>query len=172
MKVLSLYQPYATLVVIGAKCVETRSWKPDYRGELYIHASARMPKWCREKLDREGFVDFLHDKVLPLGQVLGRVTLDGMMTTTEWKSSERFNHKEMLFGDYDPRRYAWLLSNPVPLDVPLPAKGSLGIWDWNGQPDPTMQPQFFAPNTSAPLPLVQVNRLGTQSLIDWKGGEE
>lgn len=31
---LSLTQPWAELVVIGAKTQETRSWKTDYRGEL------------------------------------------------------------------------------------------------------------------------------------------
>ncbi len=40
MKVLSLTEPYATLIKENRKLVETRSWKTKYRGELYIHASA------------------------------------------------------------------------------------------------------------------------------------
>lgn len=36
MKVLSLTEPYATLIKEGKKKVETRSWKTSYRGELYI----------------------------------------------------------------------------------------------------------------------------------------
>ena len=39
MKVLSLTEPYATLIKENKKLIETRSWKTDYRGELYIHAS-------------------------------------------------------------------------------------------------------------------------------------
>ncbi len=39
MKVLSLTEPYATLILESKKDVETRSWKTSYRGELYIHAS-------------------------------------------------------------------------------------------------------------------------------------
>ena len=39
MKVLSLIEPYATLIVEKKKKIETRSWKTNYRGELYIHAS-------------------------------------------------------------------------------------------------------------------------------------
>lgn len=39
MKVLSLTEPFATLILNGSKIVETRSWKTSYRGELYIHAS-------------------------------------------------------------------------------------------------------------------------------------
>ena len=45
MKVLSLTEPYATLIKIGKKKIETRSWKTSYRGKLYIHASStKIPK--------------------------------------------------------------------------------------------------------------------------------
>ena len=38
MKALTLTQPWATLVAIGAKKIETRSWRTDYRGPIAIHA--------------------------------------------------------------------------------------------------------------------------------------
>jgi hypothetical protein len=38
-KVLSVQQPYATLICAGVKKVENRTWKTDYRGKLLIHAS-------------------------------------------------------------------------------------------------------------------------------------
>ena len=41
MKVLSLTEPYATLIKKGVKTIETRSWKTNYRGKLYIHASSQ-----------------------------------------------------------------------------------------------------------------------------------
>jgi hypothetical protein len=43
MKAISLLQPWATLVALGAKRIETRSWSTDYRGPLAIHASSRLP---------------------------------------------------------------------------------------------------------------------------------
>ena len=39
MKTLSVKQPNATLICAGIKRVENRTWKTDYRGRLYIHAS-------------------------------------------------------------------------------------------------------------------------------------
>lgn len=39
MKILSLWQPWASLVAIGAKKYETRSWATDYRGPIAIHAA-------------------------------------------------------------------------------------------------------------------------------------
>lgn len=41
MKVISLRQPWALLVVLGHKKIETRSWKTTYRGDLLIHASQK-----------------------------------------------------------------------------------------------------------------------------------
>lgn len=35
MKVLSLTEPYATLIKNGIKTIETRSWKTNYRSKLY-----------------------------------------------------------------------------------------------------------------------------------------
>ena len=51
MKVLSLTEPYATLIKLGKKKIETRSFKTTYRGELYIHASStKIPKeWKNNK---------------------------------------------------------------------------------------------------------------------------
>ncbi len=39
MKALTLTQPWAHLVAVGAKRVETRSWPTPYRGPLAIHAA-------------------------------------------------------------------------------------------------------------------------------------
>lgn len=43
MKAITLHQPWASLVVVGAKTVETRSWATSYRGPLVVHAGKRPP---------------------------------------------------------------------------------------------------------------------------------
>ena len=44
MKTLSIKEPFATLIKDDVKIYETRSWKTNYRGEIYIHASKTMSK--------------------------------------------------------------------------------------------------------------------------------
>ena len=44
MKVLSLTEPYATLIKNGIKTIETRSWKTNYRGDILIHAGKTVNK--------------------------------------------------------------------------------------------------------------------------------
>ena len=43
MKAITLRQPWASLVALGVKAIETRSWSTRYRGPLAIHAAARQP---------------------------------------------------------------------------------------------------------------------------------
>lgn len=38
LKVLSVRQPYAYLIIYGGKDVENRTWRTHYRGRLYIHS--------------------------------------------------------------------------------------------------------------------------------------
>jgi hypothetical protein len=51
VKVLTLHQPWASLVALGVKTIETRSWSTSYRGPLAIHAGRR---WEPVVLDPEG----------------------------------------------------------------------------------------------------------------------
>lgn len=44
MKALTLQQPWAQLVALGVKTIETRSWSTKYRGRLLIHAGAKRPR--------------------------------------------------------------------------------------------------------------------------------
>lgn len=45
MKALTLWQPWATLVALGVKTIETRSWSTSYRGPLAIHAAKKAPEY-------------------------------------------------------------------------------------------------------------------------------
>ncbi len=55
MKVLRLTQPWASLVAIGAKKIETRSWGTKYRGPLAIHAAKGFPQDAQHLCSREPF---------------------------------------------------------------------------------------------------------------------
>src|ERR1700689_5364039 len=55
MKALTLTQPWASLVAVGAKRIETRSWRTPYRGPLAIHAAKTFPKDARQYLDAFAF---------------------------------------------------------------------------------------------------------------------
>lgn len=132
--VLSLTQPWASLVVMGAKKLETRSWRTNYHGTLIIHASKGMPKWAKETCEEEPFAAALRSWTdrygeLPLGHIIGEVQLIDVRPTSHWLKSG-ISEEEESFGDFGPGRYGWLFSNPIIYEQFTPAKGSLGLWHW------------------------------------------
>jgi ASCH domain len=49
VKILSIRQPWAYLIVHGSKSIENRSWPTKYRGELLVHASVKIDhEACRK----------------------------------------------------------------------------------------------------------------------------
>lgn len=89
MKCLSLWQPWASLLVHGKKQVETRGWEMRHRGPLLIHAAKKWdeelayqaadPLFFRPALEAVGIV-FDRDEAacrrgwgLPFGAIVGRV---------------------------------------------------------------------------------------------------
>jgi hypothetical protein len=133
MKVLSLLQPWASLVLMGAKTIETRSWQTPYRGELLIHAS--LGKKGSVLCKHPPFSKYIHHfHQLPFGAIIGSVTLQEIVPVETLKlSASRIAHltlEEKAFGDYTKGRYAWLLSDPIPFQQPLFVKGSLGLWNY------------------------------------------
>ena len=130
---LSLTQPYASLVVCGAKCIETRSWRTTYRGLLGIHAAKGFPRWARECCAEGHFRVALADvgiqsfTELPLGALLGTVELLDCVPTASI-DLRGIGDPECAFGDYGPKRWAWLLAEPRAFSQAIPMKGALSVW--------------------------------------------
>ena len=134
MKALTLTQPWATLVAIGAKRIETRSWSTVYRGPLAIHAAKGFPDWARRMCNLSVFADALetngisYPNDLPLGVVVCTVELDIVEQITMF--TELPPDPEFKFGDYTTGRFMWRLINLKRLPSPISAKGSLSLWEW------------------------------------------
>jgi activating signal cointegrator 1 len=143
MKAISLLQPWATLVVIGAKKIETRSWNTKYRGPLLIHASKKMGALQKALCEQTPFADALKDvEELPLGKIIGTVQLRTTFISemVDMKDAEgifyqkwgaRFTDQEKAFGDYSSGRWGWLFSDPISFEHHYPIKGSLSIWNFD-----------------------------------------
>lgn len=129
MKVLSLTEPYVTIIKEGKKTIETRSWKTNYRGKLYIHASStKIPKKYRENKDLMNLVDINN---LNYGYIVCSCELiDCVKMTDEFIEKVKLNNEEYISGIYARDRYAWILKNIEILDKPIKAKGHLGIWNF------------------------------------------
>lgn len=140
MKALSLTQPWATLIAIGAKRIETRSWSTRYRGTIAIQAASRMPASAVALCYEDPFVRVLtaagYDRVdqLPRGAIIAIVGIDEVFSTNTIDAEQRLPRAlyhlphEREFGDYSDDRFGWVLRDVERLREPIPCKGALGLW--------------------------------------------
>lgn len=151
MKALTLTQPWATLVAIGAKTIETRSWRTHYRGPIAIHAAKAIPPYTHWRQFRHpAFMDALEDLTggtgcdgrypdltkLPTGAVLAIATVVDVLPTLVGSSilgsaleGWSVTDEEAVFGDFAFGRYGWILENVLALPEPLPCRGFQRLWN-------------------------------------------
>ena len=129
MKVLSLMEPWGSLIKEKVKYIETRSWKTNYRGELYIHTSLkRIPK---KDVRIQELVTLLKDKNIKYGYIIAKCNLIDCIYMDEEliNKIKTENPTEYKCGEYAVGRYAWVLKDIRKIE-PIQAKGHLGIWNY------------------------------------------
>lgn len=131
MKVISIKEPFATLIKNGTKKIETRSWKTNYRGELFIHASGK--KLSKEILKNNFVLELIKDMDMNYGNIICRCKLvDCVYMDEQFLDSIRNDVNEYNLGEYKLGRYAWIIEDVQPI-YPIPVKGKLNIWNYDGE---------------------------------------
>ncbi len=144
---LTLTQPWADLVALGAKRIETRSWSTSYRGLLAIHAATGLgpvggKAGLREICRRPAFAHALRfmpaeygkdTPPLALGVIVAVARLAKIKATSMALRAEvmaqTITPNEIEFGDYSNGRFAWYLNNIHPVPMGVKCKGALGLWE-------------------------------------------
>lgn len=127
MKVLSIKEPFASLIKENIKHIETRSWKTNYRGEIYIHASLTKSK-INDRLD---LLDLVKNIDTSCGYIICKCNLvDCIYMDEDFINKIKMDNIEYICGYYSIGRYAWVLDN-VKVIEPIKAKGKLGIWNYD-----------------------------------------
>jgi activating signal cointegrator 1 len=141
IKCLSIWQPWASLIVQGFKHVETRSWPTGHRGLLAIHASKhRMDYDERERILwmsgiplrlKHFFQDYSPAHIvsyptLPFGKIVGSVEILNCVRAEE---AGALTVTQKALGDFTPGRFAWLLGGSVEFEKPIPMRGQQGLFD-------------------------------------------
>lgn len=147
MKAITLYQPWATLMAIGAKTFETRSWDTKYRGLIAIHSAKAFPIWAQELMYQEPFFSMLErmgyddPESLQRGVILSIHDLKETYPTPNVPGQRKLYSNSILippawpesqFGNYGARRYAWHMPLSQMLDVPYAIRGHQRLWEWDG----------------------------------------
>src|SRR5882672_2480780 len=145
MKIISIKQPWASLIASGAKDVENRTWSTRYRGPVLIHASQRADNVTSEEIEQRCGVR--PPAVLPLGGIVGLAEIVDCKKphASPWYNRDDYLDRHGARRDY----FAFVLANSRPLP----------FVQWKGQPLPvrrTTSPPSLAnapaPRTPSPSP--------------------
>jgi len=118
MKVLSLKQPWAELILQGKKRIEIRKWNTNFRGEFLIHSSKNPDE---EAMKRFGFSS------LPCGFILGKARL---VDVRVYRDDEEFNKdKDLHLATREWGNHGFILEDAERIEK-IPAKGKLNFWDF------------------------------------------
>jgi activating signal cointegrator 1 len=140
MKAITIWQPYATLIMLGLKRYETRHWSTSYRGPLIIHAAkrwdddrefdcARVANLLRDHLDIPPKLTDAQRRLLhtanedTLGKALGIVDLKSCEAMLDGGSE--FENGVGSFGE---GRFGWECSAPQLFEEPIRHQGQQGLW--------------------------------------------
>jgi len=134
MKVLSVKNPWAYMIMHHGKDVENRSIKTNFRGRVLIHASKNpdevlynytfgfreFGKILDEVKSKRAEIDKLN------GHIIGSVEIYNCTRPYFTMIENPSMWGEMEAG------WHWWLRNPVMFPEPIPAKGMLGFWEYEG----------------------------------------
>ena len=157
MKALSLWQPWASAIAVGAKQVETRAWRTHYRGPMAIRAAKRLVKmglihyhchchwnWCgalrpigwRMGDGRPAW------EALPFGAFVATCELTDCRPTGDFtnaaldtprrpdgETGDIYDWTERQMGDFALGRFGWVLDDIRRLEKPIPYRGMQGLFD-------------------------------------------
>ena len=125
MKVITIKQPWATLIVEGYKRFEFRSWKTNYRGDILIHAGKGIDKEAMIRLKK-----YLPEEI-PLGKIIGKATLTDCIPMSKEFADMLSKENDDIYTTHSfSRNYGFKLENVQKLDNPIEIKGQLGLWNY------------------------------------------
>ncbi len=123
MKVLTIREPWASLIINGYKKYEFRSWKTNYRGKILIHAGKGIDK------DMLYITDKYNIKINP-GNIIGEVEItDCIKVDDKFNEYLKKDNRLVYRGNYKDN-YAWKIENVVKFDKTISVNGELGLWNY------------------------------------------
>ena len=126
MKVITIKQPFATLIAEGLKRYEFRTWKTKYRGEILIHAGKSIDKKAMKKFERLG-LSYPTGCIIAKAMITDCVLVDDLLRKNLSKENELVYSGVIKHPEWE--GYGYLLEN-VEKIPPISVNGNLGLGNY------------------------------------------
>lgn len=124
MKVITIKNPWAELIINGYKKYEFRNWKTKYRGKILIHTSINPDKNIIKSFDN---LNLKYQN----GYIIGEAEIVDCIEISREFENKLIRENKQVYGMTIGRQgYAWKLKNIKKYDKPIPIKGKLGFWNY------------------------------------------
>lgn len=121
VRVITLKQPWASLVVNGLKIYEFRNMNYSYRGKILIHAGKGFDKDAMERV-KDYNLDYPTAKILAEVEIVDCIKIDNNF-------NEMINKlNSPVYGNKKRTGYAWKLENINKINIDKTINGKQGIW--------------------------------------------
>ena len=127
MKVITIKQPFATLIAEGLKEYEFRTWKTKYRGDILIHAGKGIDKKAMKRYEHLNLE-------YPSGCIIAKATITDCIYI-ESEARKMLKEKNSLvyssiIKHTEWEGYGFKLENVEKID-PIYINGKLSLWDYD-----------------------------------------
>lgn len=126
MKVITIKQPWATLIAEGYKEYEFRTWKTKYRGDILIHAGKGMNKDALKRFEHLNLE-------YPQGCIIAKATITDCVEVDEKLRIKLKEKNELVYRGIQDRSwdgYGFKLENVKKIKH-IPVNGKLSLWDYD-----------------------------------------
>jgi len=127
MKVITIKQPYATLIAKGLKKYEFRTWKTKYRGEFLIHAGKGIDKEAMKKFSEYNFE-------YPSGCIIAKVMITDCIKVTDEFRKELKKENPLVYSNIINNKeyngYGFKIEKVEEIE-PIEINGKLSLWDYD-----------------------------------------
>lgn len=122
MRVITLMQPWASLVANGYKIYEFRKMNYKYRGKILIHAGKGIDKNAMERV-KEFNLEY------PQSRIVAEVEIEDVIKCDKKFNDYINNLNSIVYGNKEHRDgYAWKLKNIKKINDNRHVSGKQGIW--------------------------------------------
>jgi len=125
-KVLSITMPWAWLILKHGKDIENRTWFTNYRGEILIHASKKPEPDYLDILRIVYHPRELDEKTKEKWRYLNAALCGCIIGSVELIDCVKYHDSTWAENGF----WNWVLRNPKIFKKPIPARGSLGLWQY------------------------------------------